>query len=84
MSKSTGKLLLFPVILLVLLIFTACGSGQQAKVTDTDSLVPTTENADAGASPPVFDLVEVTNGFDVHCTTPHVTGPNTIASLSNY
>ena len=63
MSKSTRNLLFFPVILLVLIIFTACGSGQQAKVTDTDSPVPTTENADAGASPPVFDLVEVTNGI---------------------
>ena len=63
MTRSISKLQLFPLVLIVLLIFTACSSGQQATATDTDSTDPATESTDESASPPAFALVEVTNGI---------------------
>ncbi len=63
MTRSITKLQLFPLVLMALLIFTACSSRQQATGIDTDPADPTTEPTDASASPPAFALVEVTNGI---------------------
>jgi len=63
MTRSISKLQLFPLVLIVFLIFTACSSGQQATATDTDSTGPATENTEANPAPPAFALVEVTDGI---------------------
>ena len=63
MTRSITKLQIFPLVLVVLLIFTACSSRQQLTGVDTDPADPTREPTDASASPPAFTLVEVTNGI---------------------